>query len=314
MIPPLLVETLAYASAIAIFGCSINLLYISTRTFNFAHANMATWGFYIAYTATTLWGRTPYHYFPLSFLFGGLLGVIFYLTINRPLLRLKASETTLMMSTMGFDILLLGTIQIFCDYLSHVLKIRARIASMSAYDFDLMRGLRAAGIFLPLISISIILIIHLFLRRTKIGTAMRAVIENPELAAFNGINCDIIYLLSWFIGGGLASLGGALLGMSVTGTPIIGWKTVASMFAAGIFGGLYSFYAGALGGFAIGIFEYAGSYGLAALLGSWILPYRFMIPLIVMAITLLFFPRGLTGIPWGRVLTAFKGPVRGGGS
>jgi branched-chain amino acid transport system permease protein len=305
MIPPILVETLAYASAIALFGCSINLLYISTRTFNFAHANMATWGFYIAFTCTALWGRTPYLYFPLSLLFGAFLGVLFYLTINRPLLRLKASETTLMMSTMGYDIMLLGTIQIFCDYLSRILKIRARIASLSAYDFEIGR-VRAAGILLPIIAIGIILLIHLFLRKTKVGTAMRATIENPELAAFNGINCDAIYLISWLLGGGLASLGGSILGMSVTGTPIIGMKAVASMFAAGIFGGLYSFYAGALGGFAIGIFEYTGSYALATLLGSWILPYRFMIPLIIMAITLLFFPRGLMGMPWSRVVMMFR--------
>jgi branched-chain amino acid transport system permease protein len=237
-----------------------------------------------------------------------------YLTINRSLLRLKASETTLMMSTMGYDIMLLGTIQIFCDYLSRVLKVRARIASMSAYDFEI-GGVRAAGILLPIIVIGIIVTIHVFLRKTKIGTAMRAVIENPELAAFNGINCDVIYLLSWLLGGGLATLGGSVLGMSVTGTPIIGMKVVASMFAAGIFGGLYSFYAGALGGFAIGIFEYSGSYALAVLLGSWILAYRFMIPLIIMAITLLFFPRGLIRIPWGRILMMLKvatGEVGGG--
>jgi branched-chain amino acid transport system permease protein len=307
---PWLASGFIYASALALTAGGITLLYMSTRTFNFAHASMATCGFYVVYTGCALYGGAPYRYLPLAFLFGALLGVICYFGLNRHLLRRGAAEITLMMSTLGYDLILLSVIQMYCDYLTFGLRLYPRRVSMSVYDFELF-GTKAASIILPLIAIVFITALHLFLVKTKFGVAMRATIENPVLAGASGINSDRVYMTSWIIGGGMASLGGAAMAMAMTGTPVMGMTTIPFMFAGAILGGLHSLYGGILGGFVVGMAEYAGVFALSKQFGPWVLGYRMGIPLLLMVFIMLVFPRGLAGIPWAALFGRLTGKKRG---
>ena len=307
---PWLASGLIYSSGLALTAGSITLLYITTRTFNFAVASMATFGFYIAYTGVELFGGTPYQYYPFVFLFGALLGLICYFGLNRHLLRRKAAEITLMMSTLGYDLLLLSFIQMYADFLTHTFRLFPRRVTMNVYDFELF-GTRAAAIILPLIAVAILIILHIFLTRTKFGIAMRATIENPTLSGASGINSDNVYLLAWIIGGGMATLGGSFMAMAMTGTPVMGMYTIPLMFAGAILGGLGSIYGGMLGGFLIGITEYAGVFVLSQQFGPWVQGYRMAIPLILMAATLMMFPRGLAGIPLGKFIGKLTATKRG---
>lgn len=307
---PWLSSGLIYASGLALTAGSITLLYIVTRTFNFAVASMATIGFYVAYTGVTLYGGLPYQYYPLVFIIGSITGFIAYYGLNRHLLRRKAAEITLMMSTLGYDLVLLSIIQMYADYLTHTYKIFPRRVTMSLFDFEIF-GERAAAFILPLIAIGFLTTLHIFLTKTKFGVAMRATIENPVLASASGINSDRVYLVSWIISGGMAALGGSFMAMAMTGTPVMGMYTIPLMFAGAILGGLGSIYGGILGGMVIGLTEYAGVYLLAQQYGPWVLGYRMGIPLFIMAATLLVFPRGLSGIPLAKIIKSFVGRKRG---
>ncbi|HOL16780.1 MAG TPA: branched-chain amino acid ABC transporter permease [Bacillota bacterium] len=307
---PWLANGLIYASALALTAGGITLLYITTRTFNFAHASMATVGFYVVYSFIIFIGGSPYRYFPFAFLFGALLGVICYYGLNRPLLKRQASEITLMMSTLGYDLILLSLIQMYCDFLTSNYKLFPRRVNMNMYDLELF-GINAATIILPLMAIICLSALHLFLGKTKFGVAMKATIENPVLAGASGINSDRVYMVAWLIGGGMASLGGAAMAMAQTGTPVMGMNSIPFMFAGAILGGLHSLYGGILGGFMVGLAEYAGVFLLSQKFGPWILGYRMGIPLLLMAITLLIFPRGLAGIPWADLFGRLTGKKRG---
>ncbi len=307
---PWMVSGLIYSSGLALTAGSITIIYITTRTFNFAVASIATFGFYISYTGVALYGGYPYQYYPIVFLFGALFGVIFYFGLNRHLLRRKAAEITLMMSTLGYDLLLLSFIQMYADFLTHSYRLFPRRVTMNIYDFELF-GIRAAAIILPLIAIGFLIALHIFLTRTKFGVAMKATIENPVLAGASGINSDHVYMVAWLIGGGMAALGGSFMAMAMTGTPVMGMYTIPLMFAGAILGGLGSLYGGMLGGFLIGITEYAGVFTLSQQFGPWVQGYRMAIPLMVMAITLLLFPRGLAGIPLGKLFDTLTGKKRG---
>jgi branched-chain amino acid transport system permease protein len=308
--PPWLASGFIYASALALLAGSITLLFITTRTFNFAVASMATAGFYVAYTGVALYGGLPYQYLPFVFVLGAILGVICYFGLNRHLLRRKAAEITLMMSTLGYDLILLSMIQMYADYLTHSYRLFPRRVTMNIYDFELF-GERAASIILPIIAIVFLTGLHLFLTRTKFGVAMRATIENPVLAGASGINSDRVYMVAWIIGGGMAALGGAAMSMAMTGTPVMGMYTIPLMFAGAILGGLGSLYGGILGGFMIGMTEYVGVFLLSQKLGPWVLGYRMGIPLLVMAATLLLFPSGLAGIRWDILFGKLVGKKRG---
>jgi branched-chain amino acid transport system permease protein len=307
---PWLATGLIYASALALAAGGITLLYISTRTFNFAHASMATAGFYVVYTGSVLGGGTPYLYFPLAFLVGGLLGIICYYGLNRPLLGRGAAEITLMMSTLGYDLILLSLIQMYADYLTFSMQLFPRRVNMNVFDFKLW-GENAATIILPILAIIFLTGLHLFLVKTKFGVAMRATIERPILAGASGIDSDRVYLVAWLIGGGMAALGGAAMSMAVTGTPVLGMNAISFMFAGAILGGLHSLYGGILGGFVVGLAEYAGVFYLSQVFGTWVLSYRMAIPLLLMAVTLQLFPWGLAGIPWAALYSGLVGKKGG---
>ncbi len=308
--PPWLASGLIYASALSLLAGSITLLYITTKTFNFAVASMATIGFYVAYTGVALYGGTIYQYLPLVFLMGAILGAICYFGLNRHLLRRKAADITLMMSTLGYDLILLSMIQMYADFLNYTYRLQPRRVTMNLYDFELFDE-RAAVIILPVIAIVFLTALHLFLTRTKFGVAMRATIENPVLAGASGINSDRVYMVSWIIGGGMATLGGCAMAMAMTGTPVMGMYAIPLMFAGAILGGLHSLYGGILGGFVIGMTEYVGVFLLSQQFGPWVLGYRMGIPLLVMAITLMLFPSGLAGIPWAALFGKLVGKKRG---
>ncbi|MBM4236366.1 MAG: branched-chain amino acid ABC transporter permease [Firmicutes bacterium] len=307
---PWMSSGLIYASGLAMTAGSITLLYIVTRTFNFAVASMATIGFIVVYTGVSLYGGLPYQYYPFVLIIGAITGVICYYGLNRPLLYRKAAETTLMMSTLGYDLILLSLIQMYSDYLTYTFKLFPRRVTMSVFDFELY-GESAATFILPITAIACLTILHFFLTKTKFGIAMRATIENPTLAGASGINSDRVYLVSWIISGSMAALGGSFMAMAMTGTPVMGMVTIPLMFAGAILGGLGNIYGGILGGMVIGLTEYAGVYFLAKQFGPWILGYRMGIPLFIMAATLLVFPRGLSGIPLGKIIKNLFGQKRG---
>jgi len=305
-------KAFAYASSLALMAAGITIIYMSTRTFNFAHASLVAWGFYVVYTLHTFLGGSPYYYLPAAFLFSGFLGVVIYLLVTGPLMRKGATPITLMMSTLGCDLVLLSLLQMYADYLTNVFKLYARRIILEVYDINIL-GLPGITIISLVVVIALITSLHIFLVKTKFGIAMRATIENPSLASTIGINPSIVYLASWFIGGGLAGLGGGLASLVISGDPTVGMRIIVAMFAASIVGGLYSVYGSILGGFLIGLTEFLGILALSNVLGGWVLPYRPVIPLVAMAITLLIYPRGLAGINWQALIKRFKGGIEVGG-
>ncbi|WP_101294742.1 branched-chain amino acid ABC transporter permease [Halegenticoccus soli] len=96
--------------------------------------------------------------------------------------------------------------------------------------------------------------VHLLLRRTKLGKAMRAMADNPDLARVTGIPTERVVRATWIIGGGLTGAAGYLVVLE-TGTISFdyGWTLLLLIFAAVILGGIGSIYGAMLGGLTIGI-------------------------------------------------------------
>jgi len=303
----LIAKSIAYSSGIGIGAMAITLIYSSTRTFNFAHASMVTIGFYAMFTGTYILGGSPYYYLLLAGLMGSIAGLLIFYGLNLWLLRRGASEITLMMSTLGADLILFGLINIYIDYLVKIVAERGLVGVnpkfflLETRDFTVTIGdfeIRGIALVAPLILVLATLLLHLFLTRTKIGIAMRATIENPSLASLLGINPEVLYLLAWLIGGFLAGLSGGILSLVTTGYNTIGVTLIVTFFAGAIVGGLYSIIGGLLGGLLVGLSEYIGITLLSFAFGGGIIAYRPAIPLAIMALTLLIQPTGLAGIQW----------------
>lgn len=103
--------------------------------------------------------------------------------------------------------------------------------------------------------------LHLFLRDTMPGRAIRAVIQDKRAARAMGINVERTFLLTVGVGTALAGIAGALLAPIFTLSPGIGGNFILAAFAVVVLGGLGSIWGAYLGGLLVGVVEaFAGFY------------------------------------------------------
>lgn len=132
----------------------------------------------------------------------------------------------------------------------------------------------------------------IFITKSKIGTAMRAVSQDREAAMLMGINTERLYMLTMAISASLAALAGIFIAASTTGVAA-SWmwlQPLAMSFAIVILGGLGSIKGTLIGGFIIGYAEQTVAITVPE--GGAIVP---VIPFTIMVLVLLLRPKGLFG-------------------
>lgn len=128
----------------------------------------------------------------------------------------------------------------------------------------------------------------LFMQRTRLGRAMRAVAQNTEAALIQGIRVDHIYPLAFGLGVALAALSGALMAPIFSVSPFVGATPMLKAFVVVILGGLGSIPGAALGGLLLGLIESYTATAFGALSAD-------ILQLLLVIAILLVRPRGLLG-------------------
>lgn len=147
----------------------------------------------------------------------------------------------------------------------------------------------AHGVTVVVIAAGLMLATHILLRYTKLGTAMRAMADNEDLALVTGIPTERVITTTWLLGGALTGAAGFLIALengSMHNT--FGWDMLLLIFAAVILGGIGSVYGAIVGGLLIGI---AARISLVWLPSELVLAGAFA----VMIVALLVRPQGLLG-------------------
>ncbi len=297
---PIFSDAIIFASLLALLSIGLTLTYLTTRVPNFAHASFATIGVYIALVATRVWESSPYIAIPIAFVISGIVAVALYTFILKPLIRKGASQAIQMVATLAFDLIVIAMLNIFADYIVNTYQVTSREFTLRSYDLEFM-GLPLIVFAAPITIAILAITLHIVLRKTKFGIAMRAATENSDLSGIVGINVKLIFGISWLLGGGIAGIAGALMSLWFQGDPNLGPQLIPSVFAASIVGGFFSIYGAIAGGILVGLTEVLGTRFLAGELGSWLIAYRPLIPLVFIVVTLLLAPRGLAGINWSRL-------------
>lgn len=289
-----------YSNLLVLLSIGLTITYITTAVPNFAQGSFAVFGSYIALTLLRLFGVHPYYTIPIAFVFGGALGIAVYLFILKPLIKREAEIVILMIATLALDLILLGFLGAYSDYLAAVTKKGAKKFIFTPYDFNF-------GDFSAIFVVSIVVIafilacLFLLLYKTKFGVALRASMENPALAEIMGVNVEYTRIFSWFLSGSLAAVAGCLLPFRQEIVPLTGSIIIVSIFAASIVGGLATIYGALVGGYIIGISESFVTYQLSIVFGSGVLVYSKVVSLIVLIVMLILAPQGLTGVKWRKI-------------
>lgn len=297
---PIFSDAIIFSSLLALLSIGLTLTYLTTRVPNFAHASFATIGVYIALIATRVWETSPYVAIPIAFVISGLVALSLYHFILKPLIRKNSSQAIQMIATLAFDLVVIALLNIIADYIVNTFQIASREFSLRSYDVEFME--MPLIVFVAPVTIAVLAVtLHIVLKKTKFGIAMRAATQNSDLAETVGVNVKLVYGISWILGGGFAGVAGSLMSLWFLGDPNLGPQIIPSIFAASIVGGFLSIYGAIAGGILLGLTEVLGTRFLAGEFGSWLIAYRPLIPLVFIVATLLLAPRGLAGINWSKL-------------
>ena len=288
------IQAFTFASELTLLSVGFTLTYLTAKIPNFAHGTYAGFGIYVSYTFAKFWGINPYIGLPFAFLIGGALSIIVYKLVISTLTKMGSGSIVLTIATLAIQIFLGALLNVYAYVFIAFYKQYATAFLLKEYDFKIGD---ISGIFFVSIGISIVTVImlHYLLTKTKMGIAMRATAEDPELASVLGININNVQLFSWFLTGGLACLAGAMIPFWLQSSPGTGSGIITSIMAGSLLGGFESVYGAVIGGFVIGLSEIMLTLLGQMTLGTWFGEYRPLIPMIFLIVVLLIEPRGLQG-------------------
>lgn len=298
MLDPYVTSSVVYASLFGLMALGLTLTYITTKVPNFAYGSFVTVGIYTSFALYRLYGLSPYVSAILSFVLGSVTAIAMYLGVLRVLARRGSSLVSLMIATIAIDIAFIGIFGIYSDYLtSRYGIVDSKFFYQLRVDFTLF-GLPGVFFAAPVFLFSVTTVLYLFLTQTRFGVALRASVENPNLARVLGINVELVYVFAWALAGGFAAVSGSFYDLWLPGGTTAGSNLIVEIFAASVLGGLASIYGAVLGGLIVGATEILVTGGAIALFGSWVSIYQKGVPLAVMVVTLLLMPKGLVSVDW----------------
>jgi len=227
--------------------------------------------------------------FVLSFfsaiILAGLLGIAIDRFVYHPLRKQNASNLIFLLASFGVFIFLQNLIQLL--YGAQILTIRT--GPIKEGHHFLGAVITDIQILILAVSIILMILLLLFIQKTKLGKAMRAVSDDPIAANIVGINPEKIILTSFAIGSALAGAAGILISFETNIEPTMGFSALLKGIIAAIIGGIGSIPGAVLGGFFLGLAENLGIWKISA---GW----KDCIAFVILIIFLLIRPWGFLGI------------------
>jgi branched-chain amino acid transport system permease protein len=267
---------------LAIAAIGISLIFGTTGLSNFAHGEMVTFG------ALTTWMFYAVLDFPLivsaiiTIAMSAAFGWLQDAGLWKPLRGRRLGLNQMMIVSIGFGIFLRYVLLILFDGETKVIS-----GDFQAIEFGpIITTVNSIGSMA--ISIVTLAAVALFLTRTRIGKATRAVSDNAALAASTGIDVERIIRIVWVVAGALTGLAGMLYGLQFQANWLTGFQILLLLFAATTLGGLGTSLGATVGALII---------GFVVELSSLVLPadLKYAASLIILILVLLVRPQGVLG-------------------
>jgi branched-chain amino acid transport system permease protein len=146
-------------------------------------------------------------------------------------------------------------------------------------------------------ALAMLLALYLFVNRTRIGTAIRAVAQDPSTASLMGIPVNRVIALTFFVGGAMGGLAGVLFGLHYSlVNPYSGFVPGLKAFTAAVLGGIGNIPGAMVGGMVLGMLEaLAASYLSILTGGAFGAEYKDVFAFVVLILILILRPKGLLG-------------------
>lgn len=271
-------------AVLAVPAIGFNTLYAVLRYPNFAVGGLATVGAYAGWVANASWGWSAFPALLAAFLVSALVGVALDETALRALRPSRGGGAlAAAIASVALNIVIENAVRFIWGN------------DLRGYDLAIARDWRFGALRVGpqqaedvLFAAVAMVSVFLFLGWTRTGRMMRAVADNPALAALKGIDAGRVAVMATALGMGLSGFGGMLVGLDTSIDPLTGFRVMLPIFAGAVVGGLGSVPGAVLGALVVGVGEE---------LSMLVLPpsYRSAIGFLAIVVTLSLRPRGLLG-------------------
>ena len=295
-----LLNSLVRASELALLSLGLTIVYDILKFANFAHTEYAVIAVYIAFFLNVNLGIPIVPAGIIASIATGIFSILIDKTVFK---RLRGySGIIVMVTSMGLAIAFRNTIRAIWGASAQNFSVALEKPLITRYF-----RITPLQVWIILIGLFAMVAFHLLLHHTRLGKAMRAASDNPELAQASGIDIEKIITYIWFISITFASLGGILIGMETFIIPYMGFAIIIPVFCATIMGGIGNPYGAMLGALVLALAENFGLYinfGKILSLGSILdfhkdlfIPtsYKPAISFVMLIFVLLIRPRGILG-------------------
>jgi len=218
---------------------------------------------------------------PLAAILLALIAIVIQRGVYRQIRN--ADHVTLLVASMGVAFVLENVIRFFYG------------ADVSTLDVPVARPLIWNGLrlnheqlLIVAVALSAMAIVAFLLKRTRLGRAMRAISDDPDLAEIRGIERARTVDWTWAISGALTALAGVMIALDGIIDPLIGMNYLVSVFAATVIGGIGNPFGAVVGALIIGLVEETSALAVST-------TYRQGISFVVLVLVLLMRPQGLFG-------------------
>jgi branched-chain amino acid transport system permease protein len=266
----------------AVIALGLSLVFGVVKEINIAHGDLVILGSYFGYVAMTVFGIDPI----LSLVVGmpilfGIGFVIQKYLLNR---AFKISMDATLIIAFGLSLVLQNVYQLIWTPMARGLTTSYALKSFSA-----------GPIHMPLVylldflaAVVVMVFIHLFLKKTYLGRAIRAAAQDRKTAHLMGINTDRVYAYTFAISMALAAVAGIFLGLTFSFTPISGMSFLIIALGVVVLGGMGSIVGTFVGGVTFGLAQTLGGYffGVAA---------QMLVAYVMVLVVLAVIPRGIFG-------------------
>lgn len=286
-----LVNGITLGGVYALIALGYTMVYGILGMINFAHGEIYMIGAYLGIIFFTLFFslfESALLALPLVFILSALLCAAFGITLEyvayRPLRH--SHRLAPLISAIGASIFLQNFIMLLQGSGD---KVFPQVFNVSTSVY--LGSVRISSIQFFIIGTSILLmiILHLFVSRTKLGCAMRATSQDKHMASLIGINVNYVISVTFVIGSLLAGAAGVMVSIYYGSVNFyIGYLAGIKAFTAAVLGGIGSIPGAMLGGFLLGAIESLGAGYISS-------EYKDAFAFIILILVLIFRPNGLLG-------------------
>jgi branched-chain amino acid transport system permease protein len=246
-------NALVLGSVYALFSMGFTLTFGVLRVINLLYGFYVAAGAFVALIAVRDFGMALLPAGILGALATGLIAVVCDTAVLAPLRRAKAPELSSLVVTLG-GVLLLNSVM-FLVFGAEVRRFPASLLSQAPISFGSLQ-IGEVQLVIVLVVAFLVTALFLFIERTRLGIAVRAIAENPDGAALMGVNVNLMFTSVSFVAATMIGVAGILIGLNFNAVhAYMGEPLMLRGFAVVVIGGLGDIRGALVAGLALGFVE-----------------------------------------------------------